>query len=370
MYHFTTPPLGPVVILPSAIATANGPQAAAVSISDSESLTTNQLHNQLSEARRARDKMIEQVSRPPEPGWKSAMHQISDTVDHMEKVLDLLRSHVSALPASPATGSDPLAVYPSGVAMQQSGRTPDSPPSVAEAPAAPTAVSDPAAPPAAGPQDPNASAQALASSQPRVIYVMNDGVIIIGLPHTEADATTGTAEAASTASRDNSTDAAGRADPLQPPQSGAPMTANTVISLPLTEDQKRASADLIALAKKAYAYQAQPRDAQAAELISDENVGLTGALSESPELSAPDRPERAPVPRILTAELAQPDAGSQRPAANDDPLIAAAAPYARDPQREAAQAQEQQQILALQLDGHHDIIYIVPPAQAAIDLTA
>ena len=39
-------------------------------------------------------------------------------------------------------------------------------------------------------------------------------------------------------------------------------------------------------------------------------------------------------------------------------------------EREAAEAQEQRQMLALQLDGHSDIIYIVPPAKAAIDLTA
>lgn len=103
MYHFTTPPLGPAVTLPSAIASANGPRAAAFSISNSDKLTANQLQNQVSQARRAREKMIDQVTKPPEPGWKSAMNQISDTVDHMEKVLNFLRTQVSRLPATPVT---------------------------------------------------------------------------------------------------------------------------------------------------------------------------------------------------------------------------------------------------------------------------
>ncbi len=148
------------------------------------------------------------------------------------------------------------------------------------------------------------------------------------------------------------------------------MTSNTVISLPLTEDQRRASADLIALAQKAYAYQTQSRTSQSAELISDEGVGLTGALSEAPgSAAALDRPDRAPVPRVLTADAA-PTQGAEIRTPPSDPLIAAAEPYERNPQREAAEAQEQQQMLALQLDGHSDIIYIVPPAKAAIDLTA
>ncbi len=354
MYHFTTPPLGPAVTLPSAIASANGPRAAAFSISNSDKLTANQLQNQVSQARRAREKMIDQVTKPPEPGWKSAMNQISDTVDHMEKVLNFLRTQVSRLPATPVTDKDALAVYPSGVAMQQSGRMPDGLPSVAEAPA------DLNATPAAAPTDATAETSA-AARPPRVIYVMDDGVVIIGLP--PADPPQANAAADRTATPAPS-------DASQPSQSGESMTSNTVISLPLTEDQRRASADLIALAQKAYAYQTQSRTSQSAELISDEGVGLTGALSEAPgSAAALDRPDRAPVPRVLTADAA-PTQGAEMRTPPSDPLIAAAEPYERNPQREAAEAQEQRQMLALQLDGHNDIIYIVPPAKAAIDLTA
>ncbi|NHM21196.1 chemotaxis protein CheA [Tritonibacter mobilis] len=354
MYHFTTPPLGPAVTLPSAIASANGPRAAAFSISNSDKLTANQLQNQVSQARRAREKMIDQVTKPPEPGWKSAMNQISDTVDHMEKVLNFLRTQVSRLPATPVTDKDALAVYPSGVAMQQSGRMPDGLPSVAEAPA------DLNATPAAAPTDATAETSA-AARPPRVIYVMDDGVVIIGLP--PADPPQANAAADRTATPAPS-------DASQPSQSGESMTSNTVISLPLTEDQRRASADLIALAQKAYAYQTQSRTSQSAELISDEGVGLTGALSEAPgSAAALDRPDRAPVPRVLTADAA-PTQGAELRTPPSDPLIAAAEPYERNPQREAAEAQEQRQMLALQLDGHNDIIYIVPPAKAAIDLTA
>ncbi|WP_065329773.1 chemotaxis protein CheA [Tritonibacter mobilis] len=359
MYHFTTPPLGPAVTLPSAIASANGPRAAAFSISNSDKLTANQLQNQVSQARRAREKMIDQVTKPPEPGWKSAMNQISDTVDHMEKVLNFLRTQVSRLPATPVTDKDALAVYPSGVAMQQSGRMPDGLPSVAEAPA------DLNATPVATPTD--ATAETITAARPpRVIYVMDDGVVIIGLP--PADTPQPNAAADRTAAPAPSD--APQPSQSEPSQSGESMTSNTVISLPLTEDQRRASADLIALAQKAYAYQTQSRTSQSAELISGESVGLTGALSEAPgSAAALDRPDRAPVPRVLTADAA-PTLGAEMRRPPSDPLIAAAEPYERNPQREAAEAQEQRQMLALQLDGHNDIIYIVPPAKAAIDLTA
>jgi len=345
MYHFTTPPMGLMVTLPGAIASANGPHAAALSLSDSESLTTNQLQNHVSQARRAREKLIDQVSKPPEPGWRSAMHQISDTVDQMEKVLSFLRSKSAALPATPVEDMDALAVFPSGTAMQQSGSMSDSRPSEAESPMAATTAAD-----------------ASSASAPRVIYVMDDGVIIVGRPPRDA---AGPAQ--------NSADATtgfDQSSPAQPPPSGDHMTSNAVISLPLTEDQQRASAELIALAQKAYAQQQASRDAQDAELFSDESVGLTGALSDANAAAQTStRGDRAPVPRMVMSDPAErPDVGHGTDPASS--LTAAPKPFERDPAREAAAAAEHQQVMALQLDGHSDIIYIVPPAKAAMDLTA
>ncbi|MFY1706200.1 chemotaxis protein CheA [Tritonibacter scottomollicae] len=344
MYHFTTPPMGLMVTLPGAIASANGPHAAALSLSDSESLTTNQLQNHVSQARRAREKLIDQVSKPPEPGWRSAMNQISDTVDQMEKVLSFLRSQSADLPAKPVEDMDALAVFPSGTAMQQSGSMPDSRPSEAESPTAATTASD-----------------ASSASAPRVIYVMDDGVIIVGRPPQDT-----------AAPARNGADATGfdRSSPVQTRPSGDHMTSNAVISLPLTEDQQRASAELIALAQKAYAQQQASRDAQGAALFSDESVGLTGALSDATAaVQTSTRGDRAPVPRMVMSDPAErPNVGPATDPASS--LTAAPKPFERDPAREAAAAAEQQQIMALQLDGHSDIIYIVPPAKAAMDLTA
>ena len=71
------------------------------------------------------------------------------------------------------------------------------------------------------------------------------------------------------------------------------------------------------------------------------------------------------MPRVLTADAAPTGRGDAgRTAIRSQPQN-----LRRNPQREAAEAQEQRQMLALQLDGHNDIIYIVP-AKTAIDLTA
>ena len=116
---------------PGAIASANGPRAAAFSISNRTS-DRQPVRNQVCQAR-AHAKMIDQVTKPPEPGWKSAMNQISDTVDHMEKgTFCALRF---PLACDPGDGQGRPAVYPSGVAMQQSGGMPDGLKSAAEAPA-------------------------------------------------------------------------------------------------------------------------------------------------------------------------------------------------------------------------------------------
>jgi len=363
MYHLTTPPLGITVTLPGAIASANGPQAAALSLSTSESLTANQLQNHVTQARRAREKLIDQVSKPPEPGWQSAMQQISDTVNRMEKVLSFLQAQAATLPVSPVEDMNALAVFPSGAAMQQSGRTLDSSPSAAESPAALSASAAP-------------SPEAATPPANRVIYVMEDGVVIVGLPPEapgQADARAG-----ATGSSPEAGTATGRTEAPSRPQTapgGEPgdtqaSAANTVVNLPLTEDQQRASAELIALARKAYAQLQPSRDVQAAALMPDEAVGLTGDLARDP--AAPPSPER-----IETAAPARPDAVDpvaqprmDSPPEPRDPLLAAAEPFARDPMREAASAAEQQQMMALQLDGSGDIIYIVPPAKAALDLIA
>ena len=305
MYHFTTPPMGLMVTLPGAIASANGPHAAALSLSDSESITPNQLQNHVSQARRAREKLIDQISKPPEPGWQSAMNQISDTVDQMEKVLTFLRTQSAALPATSVEDMDALAVFPSGTAMQQSGRMSDSPLSAAESPTASRSAMD-----------------ATSGSAPRVIYVMNDGVIIVGRPPQEAlNPTRHTADPAESE----------RPSLAQASPSGDNMTSNAVISLPLTEDQKRASAELIALAHRAYAQQQASRDVQTTALFSDESVGLTGALTDvTSSAQTPIHGERAPVPRPGMADVTE--RPNVRPTTDPAPsLIAAPEPFERDP---------------------------------------
>ncbi|NIZ13099.1 chemotaxis protein CheA [Phaeobacter sp. HF9A] len=341
MYEFSTPPLGVLVNLPGAIASANGPQAAALSLSNTDSLTTNQLQNHVAQARRARNKLIDQVSKPPQPGWKVAMEQISDTVTQMERVLTFLQTQTGALPAKPAEDMNAIAVFPSGDAMQQSGKTPERLPSAVETPTAPF------------------SAATAADRAPRVIYVMDEGVMILGRPE-------GPSPAASQR-RETRTEAASQAAPATSNRASA-----TIVALPLTEEQQRASADLITLARNAYEQlqRSQP-DREAAALVTDRDVGLTGNLSQDP--AAPPSPER--VDLTQTAGAVDPARSSPAQAAPkvptvQDALLAPVDPFEETPAEEAAAPQEAQRILALQLDGAGDIIYIVPPAKAAMDLIA
>ncbi|OIQ29856.1 MAG: hypothetical protein BM562_10720 [Alphaproteobacteria bacterium MedPE-SWcel] len=363
MYHFTAPPTGLMVNLPSAIASANGPHAAALSLSDSDSLTANQLQNQVTQARRARDKLIDQITKPPEPGWKSAVNQVSETVERMEKVLSFLQAH-SVLPVRPVEDLDSVEVYPSGTALQQSGRTSDAPPPDTKAPVASQSVasqsvaSSPVAPPANEVSATEPVNSAAAGRAPGVIYVMDDGVVIVGLPPEET---------ARTASRHRGTTDA----PLQPtPAAEQAKTPGVVVNLSLTEDQQRASQDLIALARKAYA-QLQPHVAeQSADLITSTQIGITAELEKDP--AAPPSPERiTPAAPLREPPLSPPtSADTTANSTQKDPLHATAAPFASDASEEAAEATRQQQVIALQLDGHNDIIYIVPPAKATMDLIA
>ncbi|MCG7624554.1 chemotaxis protein CheA [Epibacterium sp. Ofav1-8] len=373
MYQFAIPPSGHMVTLPGAIASANGPKAAALSLSSTESLTANQLQNHVTQARRVREKLIEQVSKPPEPGWKTAMNQVADTVEQMEKVLAFLQSQAAALPATPEKDMGALAVYPSGAAMQQSGRTSDTPPSAAESPTVSTgAAADTAATAPARP--------------PRVIYVMEDGVVIVGLPPEPADPGTradrATDATAAPAQADRSPQAAAselRAEAPRNAAKDAPSTA-TVVNLPLTDAQKQASQDLIALARKAYAQlqpasgalpARSPAEDTTGALISDETVGLTGALSQpAPSDRTAERLSTRPEPLASTSVAATPHSGSPERTAPQDPLMAVSPPYDRDPLRAAADAAAEQQMMALHLEGTNDIIYVVPPAKAAMDLIA
>ncbi|KUP92094.1 chemotaxis protein CheA [Tritonibacter horizontis] len=354
MYHYTTPPLGISVNLPSAIASANDPHAAALSLSTSDSLTANQLQNHVTQARRAREQLIDRVTKPPEPGWQSAINRISDTVNRMEKVLSFLQLQTS-LPARPDADMDALAVYPSGTAMQQSGSTPDVPPSAAESPAALRSASPMA--------QPEVAVDAAVAREPRVIYVMDEGVMIVGL--SDADVASeraqeqmplGTSVLQTTTTSDQG------------------KSANVVVNLPLTEDQQRASQDLIALARKAYAQLRPENPEQSADLITTTQVGLTGDLEKDPA-TAPS-PERITPAETLhaardTTQVETPKlAETSTLSARKDPLLAMAEPFARDASEEAAETQQKQQIIALQLDGHNDIIYIVPPAKATMDLIA
>ncbi|TNJ41786.1 chemotaxis protein CheA [Phaeobacter sp. B1627] len=382
MYHFTPPPTGLMVNLPSAIASANGPHAAALSLSDSDSLTANQLQNQVTQARRARDKIIDQISKPPEPGWKSAVNQISDTVDRMEKVLSFLQAHrvLSASPAEllgPVPGSVPgsVDVYPSGPALQQSGGTSQAGPAESGTSQAVLRDAKTAVGPLSAPAIANEAASADTLSPPaggspsRVIYVMDDGVVILGLAPERA-----------------ARDASGFRDPTEVPlqssrtadhaqaESGAVSGAQppgVVVNLPLTEDQQRASQDLIALARKAYAQlqPLQPREAEhSADLITTTQVGITAELDMDPA-SKPSADRITPADPLPAASASAP--GSENTTATapqNDPLHATAQPFANSASEDAAEATRQQQIIALQLDGHNDIIYIVPPAKATMDL--
>ncbi|WP_420005632.1 chemotaxis protein CheA [Arenibacterium sp. LLYu02] len=403
MYHLGGPQFGLMVTLPSAIASANGPHAAALSLSKSDDMTANQLQNHVTQARRMREKLIDQVSKPPEPGWQSAMNQISDTVDRMEKVLSFLQTQV-ALPVKPVEDMKAIAVFPSGVAMQQSGRTSDVPPSEAESPTVPFS----------GPRPASASE---AARTPRVIYVMDDGVFIVGLPPQEQSApdkgqSTGPNTGPNTgvtlpeASRDSpflsprtarlramAGDTADiraedwqqdtsqqdqarlnatrqRADFAQQKAQAPSGEEFAVISLPLSEAQHQASQDLIALARSAYAQLQTARTEEAGAVSNDVKVGMTGELSRDPTLPrSPERIEPAPAPRGIPVEapklsLAR---GEAKP---DDPLFDAADPFAASPQQQAAKQREDQRIMALQLDGTSDIIYIVPAAKASMDLIA
>jgi hypothetical protein len=369
MYQFAIPPSGHMVTLPGAIASANGPKAAALSLSSTESLTANQLQNHVTQARRVREKLIEQVSKPPEPGWKTAMNQVADTVEQMEKVLAFLQSQAAALPATPEKDMGALAVYPSGAAMQQSGRTSDTPPSAAESP---TVSTD--------------AAETSATKPPRVIYVMEDGVVIVGLPPEPADPGTRadrTPDAtAAPAQADRSPQAAAselRAEAPRNAAEDAPHAA-TVVNLPLTDAQKQASQDLIALARKAYAQlqpasgalpASSPAEATTGALISDETVGLTGALSQpAPSERTAERLPTRPEPLASASVGATPHSGSPERTTPQDPLMAVSPPYDRDPVRAAADAAAEQQMMALHLEGTNDIIYVVPPAKAAMDLIA
>jgi len=328
MYQFAIPPSGHMVTLPGAIASANGPKAAALSLSSTESLTANQLQTHVTQARRVREKLIEQVSKPPEPGWKTAMNQVADTVEQMEKVLAFLQSQAAALPATPEKDMGALAVYPSGAAMQQSGRTSDTPPSAAESP---TVSTDAAADTAQAAPSPQAAASELRAEAPR--NAAED------TPH-----------------------------------------AATVVNLPLTDAQKQASQDLIALARKAYAQlqpasgalpARSPAEATTGALISDETVGLTGALSQpAPSERTAERLPTRPEPLAYASVAATPHSGSPERTASQDPLMAVSPPYDRDPVRAAADAAAEQQMMALHLEGTNDIIYVVPPAKAAMDLIA
>lgn len=399
MYHLSGPQFGLMVTLPSAIASANGPHAAALSLSKSDDLTANQLQNHVTQARRMREKLIDQISKPPEPGWQSAMNQISDTVDRMEKVLSFLQTQI-ALPVKPVEDMKAIAVFPSGVAMQQSGRMSDVPPSEAESPTASFS----------GPRPASATE---ADRTPRVIYVMDDGVLILGLPPQERSAPeTGQnsgpnsgvtlpeasrespflsprtarlrAMAGDTAdiraedwqqdtsqqdqARLNATRQ--RADFAQQKAQAPSGEEFAVISLPLSEAQHQVSQDLIALARSAYAQLQTARTEEAGAVSNDVKVGMTGELSRDPTLPrSPERIEPTPAPRGIPVEapklsLAR---GEAKP---DDPLFAPADPFAVSPQQQAAKQREDQRILALQLDGTSDIIYIVPAAKASMDLIA
>lgn len=397
MYHFSGPQFGLMVTLPSAIASANGPHAAALSLSKSDDLTANQLQNHVTQARRMREKLIDQISKPPEPGWQSAMNQISDTVDRMEKVLSFLQTQV-ALPVKPVEDMKAIAVFPSGVAMQQSGRMSDVPPSEAESPTASFS----------GPRPASASE---ADRTPRVIYVMDDGVLILGLPPQETEATqresgpnSGVtlpeasreppflsprtarlrAMAGDTAdiraedwqqdtsqqdqARLNATRQ--RADFAQQKAQAPSGEEFAVLSLPLSEAQQQVSQDLLALARSAYAQLQTARTEEAGAVSNDVKVGMTGELSRDPTLPrSPERIEAAPAPRGIPVEA--PELSQARGEAKpDDPLFAPAEPFAVSPQQQAAKQREDQRIFALQLDGTSDIIYIVPAAKASMDLIA
>lgn len=397
MYHFSGPQFGLMVTLPSAIASANGPHAAALSLSKSDDLTANQLQNHVTQARRMREKLIDQISKPPEPGWQSAMNQISDTVDRMEKVLSFLQTQV-ALPVKPVEDMKAIAVFPSGVAMQQSGRMSDVPPSEAESPTASFS----------GPRPASASE---ADRTPRVIYVMDDGVLILGLPPQETEAkqresgpNSGVtlpeasreppflsprtarlrAMAGDTAdiraedwqqdtsqqdqARLNATRQ--RADFAQQKAQAPSGEEFAVLSLPLSEAQQQVSQDLLALARSAYAQLQTARTEEAGAVSNDVKVGMTGELSRDPTLPrSPERIEAAPAPRGIPVEA--PELSQARGEAKpDDPLFAPAEPFAVSPQQQAAKQREDQRIFALQLDGTSDIIYIVPAAKASMDLIA
>lgn len=402
MYHLGGPQFGLMVTLPSAIASANGPHAAALSLSKSDDLTANQLQNHVTQARRMREKLIDQISKPPEPGWQSAMNQISDTVDRMEKVLSFLQTQVS-LPVKPVEDMEAIAVFPSGVAMQQSGRTSDVPPSAAESPTASSA-----APAADG---------AATGRPPRVIYVMDDGVFIVGLP--PQDSTAPQAGASKQGQSDQGPNAgvtlpeASRESPFASPrtqrlQEQAGVTAEirsedwqqdvaqqeqarrsqvqsereqstakpraaddfSVVTLPLTEDQNRVNRDLIALARSAYAELQTARKEEAGAVSNDVKVGVTGQLARDPnQPHSAERIEPAPAPRAVPVEAPKLSQGRGE-IKESDPLLGRPDPFARSPEQEAAKVREEQRIMALQINGTGDIIYIVPAAQASMDLIA
>ncbi len=391
MYHFGGPQFGLLVTLPSAIASANGPHAAALSLSDSDSLTANQLQNHVTQARRARERLIDQISKPPEPGWKSAVNQINETVDRMEKVLSFLQT-ASPLHARPVEDMEALAVFPSGTAMQQSGRTPDVPPSAAESPTEPSSA--------------RATFAAAARAEPtaRVIYVMDDGVVIIGLPP-QAPATGSAPSTADASDRSSPEARVAQGDPPYPLPRRARLDAQmqvtadiraedwredeavadqasgfgtpqatpevaAVIPLPLTEDQRRASQDLLSLARKAYAQFQMRQDDPPGALVSSAKVGLTAALSNDPATPpSPERLEPRPAPRGLAAEPAK-LADSRSALQEKDPMFAPTDPFAQPAAQEAAEASRAQKLVALQLEGRSDMIYIVAPARTSMDLIA
>ncbi len=361
MYHYTTPPLGIAVNLPSALASAKGPVAAALSLSSSDRMTANQLQSHINQARKAREKLIDQVTKPPEPGWKTAVYRISDTVNRMEQVLSVLQSQAS-LPAKLVQDTDALAVYPSGAAMQQSGRTSDMPPSAAESP---TALSG------STPKDTPSglAAEATRASSPRVVYVMDDGVMILGRPPERRRQTAEPPQPSPTQPNVTSPGASRSGETSAQTMEGRTTSSSIIVNLQLAEAQKPPRQDLIALTRKGYAQVQGNAPGSSADLISSTKIGITGALDQAPAFQqSPDRitlTEGGQAPRGEAA--VRPDS-VERPAP-EDPLHASAEPFARNATEDARES-AQRQVIALQMDGHNDIIYIVPPAKAAMDLIA